>query len=246
MEKILYNAMFSKIQKELTNNKNKIDELQNIDLKYSKIKIDVNKLIEIIEYYKTKEIKENNQEIFIFCNGNPYIVLNVTMLTIINNMSTKINIRDTMVGVNKYILEVINKILEKNNLKIKIELAEKPENENKIIFIDRINDFNIMKKKNKKIIPYQSIDVYCEEEKFEKLFEEIYNYAINMNIDIDIFVDEEIESMIKYGKGKIKLILTEKKEIINKYKNENIYINENPFKKENIIFEDEIINKIIM
>ena len=66
-----------------------------------------------------------------------------------------------------------------------------------------------------------------------------------MNIDIDIFDDEGIESMLKYGKGKNKLILTKDKNIIERYKEKNIYINENPFKQEKIIFDENMINEII-
>lgn len=217
MQKILYDAMFSKIQKEIIANKEEIEKLEKIDSKYCKIEINIEKLIKIIEYYKIKEIKNENKKILIYCNGNPYIVLNIAMIAITNNLSIKINIDDTMLGVNKYLLEIINRTLEKNELKTKLELFNKEENDEKIIFIDRINDFNTIKTKNKKYIPYESIDVYSEESEYEELFEKIYDYAINMNIDIDIFDDEGIESMLKYGTGKNKLILTNNKEIINKY-----------------------------
>lgn len=244
MQKILYDAMFSKIQKEIIANKEEIEKLKKIDSKYCKIEINIEKLIKIIEYYKTKEIKNENKKISIYCNGNPYIVLNIAMIAITNNISIKINIDDTMLGVNKYLLEIINRTLEKNELKTKLELFNNEENDEKIIFIDRINDFNTIKTKNKKFIPYESIDVYSEESEYEELFEKIYDFAINMNIDIDIFDDEEIESMLKYGKGKIKLILTNNKEIIDKYSEKNIYINENPFKQEKIIFDENMINEI--
>lgn len=244
MQKILYDAMFSKIQKEIIANKEEIEKLEKIDSKYCKIEINIEKLIKIIEYYKIKEIKNENKKILIYCNGNPYIVLNIAMIAITNNLSIKINIDDTMLGVNKYLLEIINRTLEKNELKTKLELFNKEENDEKIIFIDRINDFNTIKTKNKKYIPYESIDVYSEESEYEELFEKIYDYAINMNIDIDIFDDEGIESMLKYGTGKNKLILTNNKEIINKYSEKNIYINENPFKTEKIIFDENTVKEI--
>ena len=244
MQKILYDAMFSKIQKEIIANKEEIEKLEKIDSKYCKIEINIENLIKIIEYYKIKEIKNENKKILIYCNGNPYIVLNIAMIAITNNLSIKINIDDTMLGVNKYLLEIINRTLEKNELKTKLELFNKEENDEKIIFIDRINDFNTIKTKNKKYIPYESIDVYSEESEYEELFEKIYDYAINMNIDIDIFDDEGIESMLKYGTGKNKLILTNNKEIINKYSEKNIYIKENPFKREKIIFDENTVKEI--
>ena len=115
-----------------------------------------------------------------------------------------------------------------------------------MVFIDRINDFNIVKDKNAIFIPYQSIDIYSDNEEYEELYEKIYNYAIDMNIDIDIFDDEGIEAMLKYGKGNKKLILTNNEEIKKKYKNGNIYINENPFKNEQLFFDNVLIEKLIM
>ena len=111
MQKILYDAMFSKIQKEIIANKEEIEKLEKIDSKYCKIEINIEKLIKIIEYYKIKEIKNENKKILIYCNGNPYIVLNIAMIAITNNLSIKINIDDTMLGVNKYLLEIINRTL---------------------------------------------------------------------------------------------------------------------------------------
>lgn len=247
MEKILYNAMLSKIQKEINSNKEEIEKLKKIDERYCKIKLEIKKLLNIIEYYKSKEISNKNNELIVYCNGNPYIVLNLAMIAVISYSSIKINIENNMLGVNKYIVEIINNILKNNDLKIKIELFEKLDSDEKAIFIDRINDFNILKRKkeNIKFIPYQSIDIYSDSEEFEELFENIYNYAIDMNIDIDIFDEEGIQGLFKYGKGKIKLILTKRKEMIDKYKNDNVYINENPFKDETIIFDDNMINEII-
>ena len=247
MEYILYNAMFSKIQKEINNNEDEILNIQKIDNKYCKIKIEIKKLIEIIENYKSRDILNINKDLFVFCNGNPYIVINLAMIAIINNCNIKININNTMLGTNKLILLIINNILKNNNLKIKIDLFEKIEKNEEAIFIDRIDDFNILKNKfkNTKYIPYQSIDLFSDSEEFEELYEKIYNYAMDENIDIDIFDEEDIDSLFKYGKGKIKIILTKGKNNLEKYKKENVFINENPFKNEKIIFDEEMIKLII-
>lgn len=244
MEKIVYKAILSKIQKEILNNKNELKEMEKIDAKYCKIKFDINELLKIIEIYKEKNIENISTKITYICNGNPYIVLNLAMVAIIKNISIEINIDNTMFGVNKYILETINNILHKNKINTEIRLTENIEGE-KLVFIDRINDFNIAKKGNAMFVPYQSIDIYSDNEECEELYEKIYNYAMDMNIDIDTFDDEGIETMLKYGKGNKKLILTNREEIKDKYKNENIYINENPFKDEELIFDNELIKKII-
>ena len=248
MEKILYNAMLTRIEKEIKENTEEIENLKKIDLKYSMMKIEIKKFLEIVEHYKEKNIQEKNKEIIAYCNGNPYIVLNLAMIAITNNINVKINIDNTMLGVNKFIIKIINNILKENKLNIQIEIINETIITENTIFIDRINDFNILKNKaqNIKFIPYQSLDVYLDSDEFEDLFETIYDYAINSNIDIDIFEeDEEIENLFKYGKGKKKLILTKQKDITEKYAGKDIYINENPFKEEQIIFDEEIINRII-
>lgn len=232
MDIILFNAMLSKIQNEILENSNKINELNKIDLKYSKIKPEIKKLIQIIENYKNKKIKKISKKLTIFCNGNPYIVLNLFMIAICSNISMDINIDDIAIGVNTTLLEIINKILEKNNINIKINILKNSEiknlSANNLIFIDRINDYNILKNnyknlthltgkacgdgalepccfrnKNIKFIPYQGIDVFCDDDEYEELFDKIYKYAFEMNIDIDVFdKDEGIESILKFGKRK--------------------------------------------
>ena len=66
-----------------------------------------------------------------------------------------------------------------------------------------------------------------------------------MNIDVDVFDEEGIESLFKYGSGIIKLILTKDESIIEKYKNENVFINQNPFSNDYVFFNDEMIKNII-
>ncbi len=244
MEKIRYNAILSRIQKEIVNNKNEVENLLDLDNKYCKKKIEINKLIEIIESYKKIELENINNKITVICNGNPYIVLNILMITIVKNMKIKINIDDIMLGINKFMVEVINRILKENKLGVEIELIQNIDGEN-LIFIDRINDFNLGNKQKAKFIPYESIDIFSDDEKFDELYEKIYNYAIDMNIDIDIFDDEDIETMIEYGKGKKKVILTSDTKIKDKYSGNNIYINENPFKEDKVIFDKEMINKVV-
>ena len=249
MEKILYNAMLTKIEKEIKENAEEIENIKKLDLKYSKMKIEIKNFIEIVEHYKKGNIHEEENKIrTVYCNGNPYIVINLAMIAITNNMNMQINIDNTMLGVNKFIIKIINNILKENKLNIKIELINETIITENTIFIDRINDFNILKNKSQKIkfIPYQSIDVYLGNDEFEDLFEMIYDYAINSNIDIDIFDEGEgIENLFKYGKGRKKLILINEKDANEKYIGDNIYINENPFKEEKIIFNQEMINSII-
>lgn len=246
MEKILYNAMLTSIQKELIRYKEDLEKLQQIDYKHCKINPEIDKFFQIIENYKKKNIENKNKKLTIAYNGNPYITLNLSIIAIIYNISIKLNIDNNMLGVNKFIIKIINDKIKDNKLNIKLELTADFDGEN-LIFIDRINDFNIIKnkKENIKFIPYESIDIYCDEDDLEDLYEKIYDYAINMNIDVDIFDEETIEIMLKYGKGAKKVILSNQEGIKDCYKGKNIYVNENPFKDESYIFNIELINNII-
>ena len=68
MEKLIYNAILSKIQKEIIKSKLEIEKLNNKDMKYCKIKVEAEKLVKIIEQYKEKNIQNSNTEIFVLCN----------------------------------------------------------------------------------------------------------------------------------------------------------------------------------
>ena len=246
MDKILFNAMLSKIQKEIISNREEIESIYKIDKKYCIAKLDLSKTVNVIENYKNKKFNSQNKKIMIYCNGNPYIVLNLAMIAICANISIFINIDDTMLGVNECILSIINDILKNNRINIEIKIS-KEEDINKAIFIDRVNDYTLLNKKIKytKFIPYQSIDIYCDSEEYEELYEMVYEYAINLNIDIDIFDKEEgIESILKYGKSRNVLIFTKNKIDI-KDASKKIYINENPFLNEDLIFDQEMIKNII-
>lgn len=247
MEKIVLNAILSTIQRQIRQDKKLIEELKQIDEKHFYIETNIEKLIYIIEQYKKQNSENINKSIQIFCDGDPAVVLNLCLISLTKSICIKININETMIGINKYLIKLINDAIEKNNLNAKIEIMEKSEDYENTIFIDRVNDYNILKSKyeNLKFIPYKAIDVYTEDDEFYELFESIYNYALSQNIDIDVFDDEGIDAMFKYGKSRKKLILTRDKDIIQKYSGENIYINENPFKEEQFVFDENIIREII-
>ena len=66
MQKILYDAMLSRIKKEIISNKEEIKKLEEIDNKYSKNKIQLENITKIIEYYKTKpniQAKPQNKKV---------------------------------------------------------------------------------------------------------------------------------------------------------------------------------------
>lgn len=246
MGNILFKAMLSKIQKDILENKEELEKIYEIDTRHCKMEFELKKLVEIIEYYKDVEIAKKNEKTIFFCNGNPYIVLNLILIAICQENSIEIEIDDTMLGINTLILKIINKVILDNNISISIELAKNSKTP-KAIFIDRINDYNVLKEnyREAKLIPYQSIDVYLDNEKYYEIFETIYNYAISQNIEINLFEEEGMETMVKYGKGRKMLFLVDKKRNIKIPQNKKVFVNENPFSKEEIIFENDIIKELL-
>jgi len=65
MKKIEYNAMLSRIQKEINNNKAEFEEMEKLDNKYCKRKIQINKLIEIIENYKKIDLENKIKKLIL-------------------------------------------------------------------------------------------------------------------------------------------------------------------------------------
>ena len=246
MDKILRNSILSSLKKEIIENKKEIENISLIDIKYCKMKIDIDEFANIIEHYKNREFTCKKRELSIYCNGNPNIILNLIMIAICSNFSIKFNIDNCMMGVNTCILSIVNNIMRKNSMDISFEIC-KNANSEEAIFIDRINDYNISKSKMKKMkyIPYEAIDVFCDCEDYSELLMNVYDYALNMNIDIELFDKEEgIESVFEFGNAKKILFLTKQKINVN-CSNKKVYLNENPFKDGDKIFDEKMINLIV-
>jgi len=247
MNSILFNAILSKIQKEILEHKEEFEDVRRIDMRYSEIKVELPKLINIIDGYKHRNIINLEKEVCVYCNGNPYVVLNLLLLGMTKGISMKINIEDTMLGVNTYILEIIKMVIEENDMNIAFEFSKNIVSDN-MIFIDRSNDYDALKAKVKNtiFIPYQAVDIYCDSDKYHELLKTIYEYAMSMNIDVEVFdKSESIENVLRFGNANKILFLTDKRKSIPSCKNKKVYINENLFREEEIIFNNEIIENIV-
>lgn len=247
MNSVLFNAILSRIQKEILEHKEEFEDVRRIDMRYSEIKVELPDLIKVIDGYKNKDITNLEKEICVYCNGNPYIVLNLLLLGVTKGISMKIDIEDTMLGINTYILEIVKMVSEENNIKVTFEFSKGIIADN-MIFIDRSNDYDTLrsKVKNAVFIPYQAVDIYCDSDKYHELLETIYEYAMSMNIEANIFdKSESVENVLKFGTAGRILFLTDKRKKIPSCENKKVYINENLFKEEEIMFNNEIIENII-
>jgi len=247
MNDILFNGIISKIQKEILASQEVFETVRKIDMRYGEIKVELEKLIQILQSYKNKKPSNLQKEICVYCNGSPYIVLNLCLIGILNGISVKLNIEDMMIGVNTYILEVVNKVIEAHSLDIKFEIVKEFDTK-AAIFIDRVNEYSILRNKleKAKFIPYQALDIFCDTDSYKELLDTIYAYGLSMNIDIDIFEDDQkIEDVIKLGTANRVLFLTNKPKKTPLGGTKKVYVNSNPFEEEKTVFSDEMIDEII-
>lgn len=257
-----YLKILSNLKSEIKNNKNSIKKLNEIDLKYTKKIVNINKLIEIIEHFEQIEItkKDTLKNIFISYCGDPYITLNLCLLAVVKKCKLILDVNDKMLGVNKLLVSLVNNslkeykipnIIQMVNLISENDIKNKQDYFYKIIFVDNINTYNLFKKsniKNVEYFPLYSIDMYCDNDEYEELQKKIFEYAYMNGTDIEVYSDYEIDEVIdiinEFGTGNIALLLTKSKDNADKFKSrivgKTIFVNENPFKSEYILLPEKL------
>lgn len=258
INEININDFCEELIQELQKNELVIKAVNDIDKKYYDKIVDIIDFVKIIEEYKMQTQKKEYKNILCIYNGNPEITLRLCLEAIVFRTNFILGIQDFMVGINTYLIEIINKLLEKYSSKIylfnllKIEQIKKVENDlDKILCIGNTKEFLKLSEKGfvkLDFYPYKSLNLYCEDEKFEKLQQMIYDYSMINEYEIEIYSNDSINNIIRqineFGNGYCSVLLSENKEHIDKFKNEvkseYVCVNENPYSK--IKFE---INKYI-
>lgn len=111
-----FQNVMKKIREFLEDSNYEINELLKIDYKYCKIKVDLEMLKQLIEEMKKEKIEESNeQKIKIRYNGNPYITLNISILAILTKTIIYFDCNQNMLGINRFIIRIVNSILEDFN-----------------------------------------------------------------------------------------------------------------------------------
>lgn len=253
-----FNKVLSNIKQEIKGNKDIIEKIDEIDRQNSPKmqKIEIEKLLKIIDKYKDKTIlkEKETKNIIISYYGDPYITMELCIKSIITNNKIILAIEDFRLGLNKIIVEIFNKILKERkiyntifiyNLLNKKEINENIDNIDKIIIIGNKNKYtNLKKEKTPKIeyLPFNNIELCYDSEEFEELQQKIYEYARDNYIEIEIYDDKydfnkNIEIINKFGEGFCAVLLTKCQQNVEKFKQKvkakYIFINENPFNKIN-------------
>ena len=258
-----FNRLLDEIIIEIKDSKEQIKKLNEIDKNLYNTNIDINKLINIIQKLKLKQLSNNKvtNNVIISYYGDPYITLELCIEAIITNNKFILLIEDYMLAINQFIINIIQSVFNDYGIKNKIfmfnlldreEIEKNKEFVQEIICVGNRNTFETYKKMkldNLLYYPFNNIDVYTDTDEFEDLQKMIYEYAIENNIDVTIFDKfESIETAIKYinmeGSGFSSILLTKSKEnellFKEKINSKYVFVNENPFNKYEFCIEDYI------
>ena len=247
------NKIIREFKEELTENKEKIIEIYKVDSKNCMQSINFDTMLDILKTYENEQISKKNKKTIIVAlyYGNPYITINLCIQALLQKKAIIAVTYDSLLGINKFIINIFNTILKKYRINsiiklfncVKIDEIKKIEKYiDKIICIGNTNLYYQLKKQEiekLKYIPFKNTAIYCDEDEYSQLQFELYNYLTKIGIEAEI-CEEDIEEFIEYVNLNNELenivILSKSNEVIQKakqkIKKQKIYINENPLKEE--------------
>ena len=260
MEKSKKENLLNKIIKRIKEEEKNIYKVNQIDRKHYKMKVNINRFIQIAETIKDKDIGEfTDKNVMITHNGNPYMTYILAIKAICSNTNLEICVNETMLGTNSAIVKIIEEVLKELKIKLNITVIRtldietlKNEKEIKIIVLqDKAQYSKLLKAKvlNVSYRPIYNVALYIDDEEFEEIKQDIIQYCDENFIEIEIYDADDLEDAMEQLKadneGEYALILTKQKVDMDKIKElkekENIEININ----KNILSElEERIIKI--
>ena len=262
MEKTKKEIFLNKLIKRIKEEKKNIDKASQIDRKHYKMKVSINRFIQITENLKDKDIGIfTDENVMITHNGNPYITFILVIKAICSNTNLEICVNETMVGTNSVIVKIVEEVLKelKINLQIKVirnldvEILKNKKEMKIIVLQDKAQYSKLRKAKVQNVYyrPIYNVALYIDDEEFEEIKQDIIQYCDENFIEIEIYdadnVEDAIEQLEADNEGEYALILTKQKIDKDKIKElkekENIEMNIN----KNILteLEERIINKKI-
>lgn len=250
--------MIKNIIELIKDNSQVYNKLIKIDNDISRVEINLNKLIEVIDDYKDFEIKNiPKRKIIVNHYGNPYITAKLCLEAICNNTDLIIGINDLCYSVNKAIVKTINDVAKDYKIDIKLELMNELvldgySNIYKVVCLGDSNTYMDFRKNNNfrvEYVPLYDINIYYDSYDFEELANSIGDYAIQNFGEIEVYdesqdFDDVIQCINDDFEKYCSVILSKDKDKQNRFKNEInskiICINENPFRK----FKLEVPSKV--
>lgn len=247
---LIFRKTLKDIKKEIIDRKELIEEANKIDNNHWKKKINVEKLVNVVENLLSIGQEHNKSEkLIISYNGNPYLTLSICIQAISKNKVILLETSEFMYGVNSIIFRIINDVLKYNNINNKImyinelEKSEIEKIENiKVKIIGAYNNVFKYKNCNYEFKSYNNYFLISDDsEDIAELEHSIYEYAVNNCFEMEVLEPDEQEeniAIINMEKDFIVILLTMSDETKEKYINEivgnKLYINSNPFEKEEL------------
>lgn len=261
--------LIEKIIKKIKEQEKNINKANKIDRKHYKMKINIQKFIQIADKMKDKNIgKFTDKNLIIIHNGNPYITYILAIKAICSNTNLDIYVNETMLGTNLVIIKIIKEVLKELKIQIYIEIlrnldteelknitnstrskTENGTNKKIIILQDRAEYSKLLKEKIQNVYyyPIYNICLYIDNEEFEEIKQYIIKYCDENFIEVELYDADDIETAIEQieadNEGEHVLILT--KEKVNKIKEKaqiDVNINTNILSNlEERLIEKEII-----
>lgn len=244
MEKSKKENLLNKIIKKMKEEEKNIYKANQIDKQHYKMKVNINRFIQIAENIKEKDMGEfTDENVIITHNGNPYMTYLLAIKAICSNTNLTICVNETMLGTNSVIAKIIEEVLKKLQIDIHITVIrtldiETLKKEIKIIVLqDKAQYSKLLKAKIPNVYyrPIYNVALYIDDEEFEDIQQDIIRYCDENFIEIEIYDAKDIEDAIEQleadNEGEYALILTKQKVDMDKIKEmkekENIEININ-------------------
>lgn len=244
MEKSKKENLLNKIIKRMKEEEKNIYKANQIDKQHYKMKVNINRFIQIAENIKEKDMGEfTDENVIITHNGNPYMTYLLAIKAICSNTNLTICVNETMLGTNSVIAKIIEEVLKELKIDIHITVIrtldiETLKKEIKIIVLqDKAQYSKLLKSKIPNVYyrPIYNVALYIDDEEFEDIQQDIIRYCDENFIEIEIYDAEDIEDAIEQlevdNEGEYALILTKQKVDMDKIKEmkekENIEININ-------------------
>ena len=249
----LLNQIIESFKKAILDNKAIFIDLYNIDIKNCKQTVNIDNILELLNLYKNENIiRKEKKTIIASYYGTPYITINLCIQSLIQNRAIIALIEDSMVGVNKLLISIFNKVLKEYRINKMIELFNLIKEQeikniekyiNEIICIGNTNTYYEYKKlgiEKIRYIPFRNMAIYCSDDEFLDIQSTLYEFAKMNSIETEIYeedLDEFIDCVNLDNKLENIVVFSKSKDIIdnveNNIKNRRIYVNENPFKGDN-------------
>lgn len=246
MEKSKKENVLNKIISRIKEEEKNIYKANQIDRNHYKMKININRFIQIAENLKDKDIGEfTDENVIVTHNGNPYMTYILAIKAICSNTNLEICVNETMLGTNSVIATIIEEVLKELKIKthiaiirtLDIQTLKNQKNISIIVLQDKAQYSQLLRAKVPNVVykPIYNVALYIDDEEFEEIQQDIIQYCDENFIEIEIYDAEDIEDAIEQleadNEGEYALILTKQKVDMDKIKElkekENVEININ-------------------